>query len=99
MMLDEPTNLSHKNTFKFDHFGNEIVFDSNFDSGNLAKAVKTNHYQYSLWTASDCSGTDREGYPKSWFYFSVQGFQNTKVAFNIHRLHVLWAMVIRILFS
>lgn len=76
-----------------------MVLDSNFDSGNMGKATKVNPYQYSLWTASDCEGTDREGYPKSWFYFSVTGFQNSKVTFNIHRIHVLWALVMNILFS
>jgi hypothetical protein len=71
-----------------------VTIDSDFDSGNLGKAVKTHPYQFSLWTATDCEGTDREGYPKSWFYFSVLGFQNSRATFNIHRIHVLWALVL-----
>jgi hypothetical protein len=74
MIEDQLTMIPHKNTFKFDHFGNEVTINSDFDSGNLSKAIKTHPDQFSLWTATDCEGTDREGYPKSWFYFSVTGF-------------------------
>jgi hypothetical protein len=54
MIEDDLASIPHKNTFRFDHFGNEVVVDSDFDSGNLGKCVRTQPYQFSLWTATDC---------------------------------------------
>ena len=63
------------------------------DSGNMSRVVKNSYDHYSIWTACDAQGTQNEGYPKSWFYFEVGGFNNRKVTFSIHRVHFLYAMV------
>lgn len=77
----------------------QIFFNSQFDSGNMAKVVRTGYDHYSIWTACDAEGTDNEGYPKSWFYFEVGGFCNRRVTFSIHRVHFLFAMVRDLLLS
>jgi hypothetical protein len=92
-MSKEPS-IPQRNTFRLDMFGDKVVFDSNFDSGNLARVenrLAPNHF--SIWTASDCSGMDKEGYSKSWFYFSVEGPVSQVITLSIHRLHVLYSMV------
>lgn len=59
----------------------------------MHKVVKNAYEHYSVWTASDAQGTVNEGYPKSWFYFEVGGFSNRRVAFSVHRVHFLCALV------
>ena len=52
--------VPQKNTFDFEHEGRLIRFDSNFDSGNLGRVEKhPTESHYSVWTASDCEGTDK----------------------------------------
>lgn len=86
--------LPQRNRFEFSEPREpHIWLSSQFDSGNMLRAVRTAHDHYSLWTACDAQGTDNEGYPKSWFYFRAGGFLNRKVSFSVHRVHFLYAMV------
>ncbi|PVD33734.1 hypothetical protein C0Q70_04994 [Pomacea canaliculata] len=48
-----------------------LIFESRFESGNLAKAVKVGDYEYELWLRYDLY-TDKH---TQWFYFS---FSNTR---------------------
>jgi hypothetical protein len=53
-----------------------IIFNSNFDSGNLARVESVhskvpNVVEFHLWTAPDCSGTQYQNGNRSWFYFTV----------------------------
>lgn len=50
-------------------------FFSDFDSGNLAKAVKDekNPNEFNLWTLPDCANTSYENGNRTWFYFGVKG--------------------------
>lgn len=36
----------------------QIFFNSQFDSGNMAKVVRTGYDHYSIWTACDAQGTE-----------------------------------------
>ena len=46
------------------YFRDEVVFDSDFDSANLAAVVEIPKsefdYEFNLWTAPDCGGTEYE---------------------------------------
>ena len=50
-------------------------FDSEFDSGNLAKVEKVEKYdnEFNLWTLPDCANTPYENGNRTWFHFSVKG--------------------------
>lgn len=89
----------HKNLFDFTESSPPIRFDSDFDGGNLSKVTRQSSNYYLLWIAADCEGMDVQGYSRSWFYFSAQGFKDVKVVFVIHRVQVLWSLVRIILFS
>ena len=36
-------------------------------------------YDYNVWTAPDCAGTDYENGNRTWFYFGVKGGQPSKL--------------------
>lgn len=97
--MESKCKIPQKNTFCFqENIEKPVIFDSDFDSGNLYKVVRlpdldSNHHHYNLWTASDCQGTTYEGYPKSWFMFSVEGYANMTVRFTLHRMHALFSLV------
>lgn len=73
-----------------DEFKNLLVFDSDFESGNLDKAIliknSYKYQEYDLYTRSDSNST---GY-NLWFYFSIQGNPNiavgTQIKLNIMNL-------------
>lgn len=60
-----------------------LVFDSHFESGNLARAVRTHSHEYSLYLSYD---TETKSHTQ-WFYFSVanHSLQGT-FAFNVVNL-------------
>ena len=45
-------------------FRDDVVFDSDFDSANLSAVVEIPKsefdYEFNLWTAPDCAGTEYE---------------------------------------
>ncbi|KRW98121.1 hypothetical protein PPERSA_11554 [Pseudocohnilembus persalinus] len=76
--------------FKVDNGTNKICFDSDFDSGNCAKVVKIRDNQFDIYMQNDSGNFEEIKTSKSWFYFSVQGFQADKmVRFNVHKVHML----------
>ncbi|OMJ84468.1 hypothetical protein SteCoe_14423 [Stentor coeruleus] len=48
-----------------------VEIDSDFDSGNLARAERSGAKSYHLWIGPDCIGTQAENSCRSWFYFKV----------------------------
>lgn len=57
-----------------------LIFFSNFDSGNLAKVEKcrsnpnnSNVNEFDVWTSPDCANTIYENDYSSWFYFGIRG--------------------------
>ncbi|KAL4483174.1 hypothetical protein ABPG74_019200 [Tetrahymena malaccensis] len=73
------------------HEFGSIVFDSQFDSGNLEKvernsSLKNNHFN--LWVCNDCKGTQKATNYRTWFYFSVTGVNaETTLTFSIMNLN------------
>ena len=60
----------------------ELVFDSNFESGNLDMVIKKKDLEYDIYMRVD---TNTKGHHQ-WFYFSVtsnSSFLGKKVKFNI----------------
>lgn len=58
----------------------------------MARVEQHSILHYTVHTANDCAGTAHEGYPKSWFYFSVRGFPRCIVKFVVKNLNMLWAV-------
>ncbi|CAG9316011.1 unnamed protein product [Blepharisma stoltei] len=60
-----------------------LKFESNFESGNLSKALKMNENEYNLYLEYD---VNTQGHTQ-WYYFSVRTFkENHTVRFNIVNL-------------
>lgn len=62
---------------------NTLSFNSKFESGNLAQAIKISENEYNLYLEED---TQTQGYTQ-WYYFSVKSFKSEHtVKFNILNL-------------
>ena len=59
--------------------GDEIIFDSHFESGNLDAAIKVADNEYDLFMRID---TNTRGHVQ-WFNFTVKNIGRKKVRFNI----------------
>ncbi|OMJ67007.1 hypothetical protein SteCoe_35954 [Stentor coeruleus] len=59
-----------------------LKFNSKFECGNLAKAIKLSDYEYDLYTRSDTGNIEQN----HWYYFSVQNPRKTSITFNICNL-------------
>jgi hypothetical protein len=65
-----------------------LTFDAAFDSGNASRVEQLDTDEFALWSASDCEGTTFERPWRTWFSFSVKGFQRARmVAFNIYNMN------------
>jgi hypothetical protein len=49
-----------------------IIFNSNFDSGNLARVEKIGKDFFRVYAGTDCYGTKNEQSFRSWFHFSIR---------------------------
>ena len=61
---------------------NSLTFNSNFECGNLHKAIKLSDYEYNLYVKSD-SGSPNHNH---WYYFSVRNPRKCSVTFKICNL-------------
>jgi hypothetical protein len=59
--------------------GSELIFDSNFESGNLDTVVKIGENEYDLFMRID---TNTRGHMQ-WFNFKVKNCGKKKIKFNI----------------
>ena len=70
-------NKSYRKTYRAEPFvvntseKDTVIFDSNFESGNLFAAFRTGKYSYELLASND---TNSRG-TKQWFYFSMTNLQ------------------------
>jgi len=68
----------------------KIVVRSDFCSGNLAKASRSNEgkNQINLWVEQDAAPYMQGDYYKTWFYFSVTGVPHgEQITFTFKNLH------------
>lgn len=67
---------------KIKHENDELIFDSNFESGNLDMVIKTKPLNYDLYMRVD---TNTRGHHQ-WFYFSIETpktFEHQTVTFRV----------------
>jgi hypothetical protein len=69
-MPEPPREFSGMNPrlFQSNQIESELIFDSNFESGNLDMVLKKKDLEYDLYMRVD---TNTRGHHQ-WFYFSVQ---------------------------
>ena len=74
---------SYKDLASESSHGSYLSFDSNFECGNLQKAIAKSEVEYDLYLNSDTNTRNR----CQWFYFAISnGKKNTTVKFNIMNL-------------
>ena len=82
---EESENLSQK-TFDF----NDIIFTSEFNSGNMKQCTKINDNEYSILIASDCEGRyilTKISIFKIWFHFGVKSNKERNIKISIDNLN------------
>ena len=81
LLKDYPSTPSFQTDFHFSVPPDRttLVFDSRFESGNLAKAVKMSDYEYKLYINNDIGTYDCN----HWFYFSVKNPRKSSITFKI----------------
>lgn len=85
----EKTQIKQHNSIEF--IEERLIFDSNFDSGNLVSVQKVNEQSYNLIIAEDCEdlGIKTESF-RVWFYFRVRNLQkDIQITFTIKSLSKL----------
>ena len=81
--------FSPKNTFSLNlrREGPVITVNSNFDSGNCAKAEIGLNHAIVITPANDCSTTSSPSHAKGWFYFSISGVSlHTKLKIIVKKM-------------
>ena len=82
---DEKENISQK-TFIF----KDIIFTSEFNSGNMKQCTQIKEDEYSLLIASDCEGKyilNKISSFKIWFYFGVKSEKERNVKISINNMN------------
>ena len=75
-----------QNTFSF----NNIVFTSEFNSGNMKQCTQINDNEYSILIALDCEGktlSNSISNYKIWFYFGVKSIDQRNIKINIENMN------------
>ena len=83
--FDEKENISQK-TFIF----NDIIFTSEFNSGNMKQCTQIKEDEYSLLIASDCEGRyilNKISSFKIWFYFGVKSDRERNIKISIDNMN------------
>ena len=73
-------------TFSFD----DIIFTSEFNSGNMKQCTKINEGEYSILIALDCEGktiTNAISNYKIWFYFGVKSAKEKNIKISIDNMN------------
>ena len=82
---EETENISQK-TFDF----NDIIFTSEFNSGNMKQCTKINENEYSILIAHDCEGRyilNKISIFKIWFHFGVKSLEERNIKISIDNLN------------
>ena len=81
----EEQNIGQK-TFSFD----DIIFTSEFNSGNMKQCTKINEGEYSILIALDCEGktlSNSISNYKIWFYFGVKSTKEKNIKISIDNMN------------
>ena len=81
----EGKNIGQK-TFTF----NDIIFTSDFNSGNMKHCTKINENEYSILIALDCEGktlSNTISNYKVWFYFGVKSKKEKSIKISIENMN------------
>ena len=84
-IYDEKENISQK-TFTFD----DIIFTSEFNSGNMKQCTQVKENEFSVLIASDCEGKyilNKISIFKIWFYFGVISEKERNIKISIDNLN------------
>lgn len=84
--IDDTSSNIGKKTFNF----NDIIFTSEFNSGNMKQCTKLSDNEYSILIASDCEGKILQkniSNFKIWFYFGVKSSKEKKIRISIDNLN------------
>ena len=65
------------------NFDNDLVFDSNFEGGNLDQVIKTSANKYSLFLRTDSNSNTHT----LWFFFSMSNTsKNQEITFSFENI-------------
>ena len=85
IIINEEKNIGQK-TFKFD----DIIFTSEFNSGNMKQCIQINEDEYSILIALDCEGKQLSNIIsnyKIWFYFGVKSIKEKNIKMCIENMN------------
>ena len=85
----ESIKVPHRTRFEF----NEMVFNSEFESGNMEQVRRVNAGHFRVKIGSDRVKNEELAEKKNWFYFEVSGVKRSgKVRLSIGTLNRNWSM-------
>ena len=83
--INDQSNIGQK-TFSFD----DIIFTSEFNSGNMKQCTQISEDEYSILIALDCEGktlSKNISNYKIWFYFGVKSIKNKTIRISIDNMN------------
>ena len=69
------------------HLIDNVIFSSQFDSGNLVSVEKTADNSYDLFIGADCQGMDCQTASRIWFHFYVKTEEGKKLTLTLRNLN------------